>query len=359
GLPKVALFSFLISKRKGSIQKLVNKVKVGLGIGPAGHSKHEPRLGPTKIKNNVTCHFSPGRFHAFEMEHKLDSTSAGQGVPQFKTAPLRKLEKILKYALEVEKIREQYVPYNILPLHAVATTPPIMNVPEIGEVYEQYDYQCSLCDCRLGLPYFIRGMMYYRWALALQCFLDMADDCEILGGNRQEVSIEKYLEQQNLPLPGHCRYEVHVFVVSCQVYGQQKKSSDSRDKSCSLNILNLMEIYRIKLPGSPIICEGKPENQNHAIIFTRGEALQTIDMNKDNHLEEAFKMRNCFISCMVHVKSRNKFCNYWTASFSKSAQVIVRFHYGHPDIFDRIFHLTRGGISKASEGINLSEDIFR
>lgn len=36
----------------------------------------------------------------------------------------------------------------------------------------------------------------------------------------------------------------------------------------------------------------------------------------------------------------------------------VRFHYGHPDIFDRIFHITRGGISKASKIINLSEDIF-
>lgn len=36
----------------------------------------------------------------------------------------------------------------------------------------------------------------------------------------------------------------------------------------------------------------------------------------------------------------------------------VRFHYGHPDVFDRLFHLTRGGISKASKVINLSEDIF-
>ena len=36
----------------------------------------------------------------------------------------------------------------------------------------------------------------------------------------------------------------------------------------------------------------------------------------------------------------------------------VRFHYGHPDIFDRMFHLTRGGISKASKTINLSEDVF-
>lgn len=40
------------------------------------------------------------------------------------------------------------------------------------------------------------------------------------------------------------------------------------------------EIYRVKLPGSPNIGEGKPENQNHAIIFTRGEALQAIDMNQ-------------------------------------------------------------------------------
>lgn len=36
----------------------------------------------------------------------------------------------------------------------------------------------------------------------------------------------------------------------------------------------------------------------------------------------------------------------------------VRMHYGHPDVFDRIFHLSRGGISKASRVINLSEDIF-
>lgn len=36
----------------------------------------------------------------------------------------------------------------------------------------------------------------------------------------------------------------------------------------------------------------------------------------------------------------------------------MRFHYGHPDVFDRLFHLTRGGVSKASKVINLSEDIF-
>lgn len=30
------------------------------------------------------------------------------------------------------------------------------------------------------------------------------------------------------------------YVVSCQVYGNQKKSSDPQDRSCYVNILNLM-----------------------------------------------------------------------------------------------------------------------
>ncbi|XP_071706781.1 putative callose synthase 6 [Rutidosis leptorrhynchoides] len=33
----------------------------------------------------------------------------------------------------------------------------------------------------------------------------------------------------------------------------------------------------------------------------------------------------------------------------------MRFFYGHPDTFERLFHLTRGGISKAS---NLCAGIF-
>lgn len=33
-------------------------------------------------------------------------------------------------------------------------------------------------------------------------------------------------------------------------------------------------------------------------------------------------------------------------------------HYGHPDVFDRKFHISRGGISKASRVININEDIY-
>lgn len=41
-----------------------------------------------------------------------------------------------------------------------------------------------------------------------------------------------------------------------------------------------------------VIGEGKPENQNHAVVFCPGEALQTIDCNQDNIVAEGLKLRN-------------------------------------------------------------------
>ncbi|KAE8661370.1 hypothetical protein F3Y22_tig00113726pilonHSYRG00431 [Hibiscus syriacus] len=262
-------------------------------------------------------------------------------------------------------------------------------------------------------------MMYYRQALELQYCLEFSEDSAILGGFQVFEDDPRYIEQAQALANMKFTY-----VVSCQIYGAQKKSSDARDRSCYLNILNLMltypslrvayidereetvkgisqklyysvlvkggekldeEIYRIKLPGPPTeIGEGKPENQNHAIIFTRGEALQTIDMNQDNYFEEAYKMRNVLeellkprrkgrepsiLGLREHiftgsVSSLAWFMSNQETSFVTIGQRIlanplrVRFHYGHPDIFDRIFHVTRGGISKASKIINLSEDIF-
>ncbi|KDO58320.1 hypothetical protein CISIN_1g0457373mg, partial [Citrus sinensis] len=208
------------------------------------------------------------------------------------------------------------------------------------------------------------------------------------------------------------------YVATCQIYGNQKRNGDRR----ATDILNLMvnnpslrvayideveereggkvqkvyysvlvkavdnldqEIYRIKLPGAVKLGEGKPENQNHAVIFTRGEALQAIDMNQDNYLEEAFKMRNLLeefnedhgvrpptiLGVREHIFTGSVSSLAWFMSNQETSFVTigqrvlarplkVRFHYGHPDVFDRIFHITRGGMSKASRNVNLSEDIF-
>ncbi|MED6124884.1 Callose synthase 3 [Stylosanthes scabra] len=138
---------------------------------------------------------------------------------------------------------------------------------------------------------------------------------------------------------------------SCLVKAMPKSSSPSEPEQALDQV-----IYKIKLPGPAILGEGKPENQNHAIIFTRGEGLQTIDMNQDNYMEEALKMRNLLQEFL------KKHDGVRFPSILGLREHIftgrVRFHYGHPDVFDRLFHLTRGGVSKASKVINLSEDIF-
>eukprot|EP01018_Ginkgo_biloba_P036440 Gb_08787 [translate_table: standard] len=267
----------------------------------------------------------------------------------------------------------------------------------------------------------VRGMMYYRRALKLQAFLDMATENEILEGYKAVAlpTEEEKKSQRSLWAQLEALADMKfTYVATCQNYGLQKQCGDRR----ATDILNLMvnhpslrvayideveeregekvkkvyysvlvkavnnldqEIYRIKLPGPAKIGEGKPENQNHAIIFTRGEALQTIDMNQDNYLEEAFKMRNLLeefhedhgvrpptiLGVREHIFTGSVSSLAWFMSNQETSFVTigqrvlasplkVRFHYGHPDVFDRIFHITRGGISKASRVINLSEDIF-
>ncbi|XP_059429672.1 callose synthase 3 [Corylus avellana] len=282
----------------------------------------------------------------------------------------------------------------------------------------------------------VRGMMYYRKALELQAFLDMAQDEDLMEGYK---AVELNLEDQSKgerSLLAQCQAVADMkftYVVSCQQYGIQKRSGDLRaqdilklmttypslrvayidevevtnqDRSKKINEKvyysclvkanlpksnssdpgqNLDEIiYKIKLPGPAILGEGKPENQNHAIIFTRGEGLQTIDMNQDNYMEEALKMRNLLqefltkhdgvryptvLGLREHIFTGSVSSLAWFMSNQETSFVTigqrllanplkVRFHYGHPDVFDRLFHLTRGGVSKASKVINLSEDIF-
>ncbi|GAA5924834.1 1,3-beta-glucan synthase [Sporobolomyces koalae] len=155
--------------------------------------------------------------------------------------------------------------------------------------------------------------------------------------------------------------------------------------------------FRIELPGNPILGDGKSDNQNHAVIFHRGEYIQLVDANQDNYLEECLKIRNVLGEFEdFHVSSKNPYTTDGAKDFSKNPVAIVgareyifsenigilgdvaagkeqtfgtlaarsmaylggKLHYGHPDFLNAIFMTTRGGLSKAQKGLHLSEDIY-
>uniref|UniRef100_A0A0E0CUA4 1,3-beta-glucan synthase n=1 Tax=Oryza meridionalis TaxID=40149 RepID=A0A0E0CUA4_9ORYZ len=260
----------------------------------------------------------------------------------------------------------------------------------------------------------VRGMMYYRKALMLQSYLEKLQS--------EVATTGLVLADIHFELSPEARAQADLkftYVVTCQIYGVQKgerkpEAADiallmQRNEALRVAYVDIVEsvkngkpsteyysklvkadihgkdkeIYSIKLPGNFKLGEGKPENQNHAIIFTRGNAVQTIDMNQDNYFEEALKMRNLLeefyqnhgkhkpsiLGVREHVftgsvSSLASFMSNQETSFVTLGQRVlanplkVRMHYGHPDVFDRIFHITRGGISKASRVINISEDIY-
>lgn len=157
--------------------------------------------------------------------------------------------------------------------------------------------------------------------------------------------------------------------------------------------------YRIRLSGNPILGDGKSDNQNHSLIFYRGEYIQVIDANQDNYLEECFKIRSvlaefeeinnrrssstniylpsksytsidpvAIVGAREHIFSANtgvlgdvaagKEQTFGTLFARTLAGIGGKLHYGHPDFLNGIFMTTRGGLSKAQKGLHLNEDIF-
>ncbi|XP_023743612.2 callose synthase 12 [Lactuca sativa] len=265
----------------------------------------------------------------------------------------------------------------------------------------------------------VRGMMYYYRALKMLAFLDSAAEIDIREGSRELTAMSRQHRGGGGGGDDGTVFMKYTYVVACQIYGTQKLKKDphadeilylmknnealrvayvdevpGRDKTEKTEYFSVLvkydrefekevEIYRVKLPGPLKLGEGKPENQNHAIIFTRGDAVQTIDMNQDNYFEEALKIRNLLEEYRQYYGIRKPTIlgvreNIFTGSVSSLAWFMsaqetsfvtlgqrvlanplkIRLHYGHPDVFDRFWFMTRGGISKASKLINLSEDIF-
>ncbi|KAI8967273.1 1,3-beta-glucan synthase component-domain-containing protein [Mycotypha africana] len=154
--------------------------------------------------------------------------------------------------------------------------------------------------------------------------------------------------------------------------------------------------FRIRLAGNPILGDGKSDNQNHAIVFYRGEFLQLVDANQDNYLEECLKIRNvlsefenleptstspysthyeksnkapvAIVGAREYIFSENigvlgdvaagKEQTFGTLTQRIMAKIGGKLHYGHPDFLNAIFMTTRGGVSKAQKGLHLNEDIY-
>ena len=81
----------------------------------------------------------------------------------------------------------------------------------------------------------------------------------------------------------------------------------------------LAPTYRIELPGMPILGNGKSDNQNCALPFTRGPILQAIDCNQDGYLEEA--RRACVL--WLHVLSYGPIYLLWLYTYTVTCSMAL------------------------------------
>ena len=253
----------------------------------------------------------------------------------------------------------------------------------------------------------IQGMMLYEDALKMLRWLEIGSDAS-MSSDQKLAEMDAITKLK------------FTYITSCQIYAQQKR--DRSTKALDIEFLlhkypnwrvsymdeivctsrsstrydvvlcksdvgeDIVDVYRYALPGNPILGEGKPENQNLALQFTRGEYVQTIDMNQEHYFEEALKMPHFLATAASTKKSRDSRTvailgmkeHIFTARASSLARFMTlqefvfvslnqkvladplesRMHYGHPDVFDKLFIMTQGSVSKASKGVNLSEDVF-
>ncbi|GIL92522.1 hypothetical protein Vretifemale_20040, partial [Volvox reticuliferus] len=347
-----------------------------------------------------------------------------------------------------------------------------VDIPDWGEVTELdfgpggllFDYRTEL---QLWASYrgqllarTVRGMMCYERALKVICRMEYPTPMGITDGD-----YNRWVEA----MVGS-KFE---YVIAVQTYGRNARSNDLRLRqlSQSVDILvqrfptlkvaylddavdqerygptqysvlirnrkasdpvvdhtmpfsKIAEAYRIRLPYNKyshrgvVLGEGKPENQNHASVFAFNEGLQAIDMNQDNYLAEALKMRNL----LSELNPSNKGAQFLLFADDTPQQVLnphmtaaelrfvilsrmkrsfptalvgfrewifsantgalgqyaaateysfatiqsrimtkpprVRMHYGHPDVFNKTHIMTRGGMSKGTRTLHISEDYF-
>ena len=224
----------------------------------------------------------------------------------------------------------------------------------------------------------VSGFYNYIWAqAALECSriaYNGAANCNIV------VAVQKYAhfngdELENVEIMMNSFPQIKIAYVECV---DNNYYSCLVDNQCDVVDCRRTPRYRILLPGNPILGDGKSDNQNHAVIFTRGEIIQLIDANQDNYLEECFKFSNianelydtetCVIGSRENIFSIGIGClgdiaaakeyTFGTITQRVLSRLGMRLHYGHPDFMNGPYMNSRGGISKAHKGLHLNEDIY-
>eukprot|EP00931_Biecheleriopsis_adriatica_P094429 TRINITY_DN6808_c0_g1_i5.p1 TRINITY_DN6808_c0_g1~~TRINITY_DN6808_c0_g1_i5.p1 ORF type:complete len:876 (-),score=146.68 TRINITY_DN6808_c0_g1_i5:164-2791(-) len=156
------------------------------------------------------------------------------------------------------------------------------------------------------------------------------------------------------------------------------------DANCSFQGSNRRRPrLRIELPGFPILGDGKGDNQNHALPFSRGSIIQTIDANQGAYFEQMlllpcvlgeFRKKDGLgglepriVGFPEHITSDIGSVGDFAAGAETAFGTVLqrayaflgaRMHYGHPDMMNKEFMMQQGGVSKATKTVNLSEDIF-
>ncbi|KAG0695740.1 1,3-beta-glucan synthase component-domain-containing protein [Suillus ampliporus] len=155
--------------------------------------------------------------------------------------------------------------------------------------------------------------------------------------------------------------------------------------------------FRIELPGNPILGDGKSDNQNHAIVFYRGESYNSLMPTRTTIWGSVLRFATSWASSRsTSVSTQSLYAQYGHKEFKKSPVAIVgareyifsenigilgdlaagkeqtfdtlsarawariggKLHYGHPDFLNALYMNARGGVSKAQKGLHLGEDIY-
>jgi hypothetical protein len=181
-----------------------------------------------------------------------------------------------------------------------------------------------------------------------------------------------------------------IYDPACIQYASCKAVWDDLSTSISIDSIKLIEVlprrFPLRIGSSGFMTQGKASNQLNGLRFATGHVVQAMDANMGVFIGEAYKIPFAMRRFLpLNKKSRTEVtCRYigfreriftyddgligrchasaeWTFGtiFQRFLSGIgARMHYGHPDFVDGFWASNRGGMSKCSPSVNLSEDIF-